>query len=84
MGASSSACQEVYSTTELTHSSGYLFRPNRTWASTLISYKEPAPLLVERCDMGDAAPAPACQSSRSGAPGDYEGRDRRGELIRGC
>src|SRR4029453_4737171 len=48
-----------------------------------ISYTYPALLLFGRCDLADATPASRLLWQPIGAPGDYDGRDRRDDHVRG-
>jgi hypothetical protein len=44
----------VYGTAELLNGSGYLFRPQGERKATLVSYKDPALVLLGRCDLANA------------------------------
>ena len=46
-------------------------------------YPYPPLLLFGRCDLADATPASRLLWQPIGAPGDYEGRDRRDDHVRG-
>jgi hypothetical protein len=44
---------DTYGTAELLNGSGYLFRADGERKATLVSYKDPALLLLGRCDLAD-------------------------------
>jgi hypothetical protein len=45
---------DVYGTAELLNGSGYLFRKDGARTATLVSYKDPALVLLGRCDLANA------------------------------
>jgi hypothetical protein len=45
---------DLYGTAELVNGSGYLFRKDGERKATLVSYKDPALVLLGRCDLADA------------------------------
>jgi hypothetical protein len=44
---------DVYGTAELLNGSGYLFRAEGARKAILVSYKDPALVLLGRCDLAD-------------------------------
>jgi hypothetical protein len=45
---------DIYGTAELLNGSGWLFRADGERKATVISYKDPALVLLGRCDLADA------------------------------
>jgi hypothetical protein len=45
---------DLYGTAELLNGTGYLFRQDGERKATLVNYKDPALVLLGRCDLADA------------------------------